>query len=154
MLVTGAAIGRSSRLAAAGDPAQPYVVGLSALTPIGTCFNMMMPSKFVDAQPCSDQHEYELINLELASGANSAYPADSYWSGIVQDLCNRELQSYLGSATSSKFGDGRGRSTSARPGPAGRQGTALIYCVAHSTLRQAWPAVSSTSADLAAGSTG
>ncbi len=137
----------ASEVAGAGDPAQPYVVGLSALTPIGTCFNVKMPSKFVDAQPCSDQHEYELINLELASGANSAYPADSYWSGIVQDQCNRELQSYLGSASqpatvaAEHFGPSRASWAA---------GDRTIYCVAHSTP----PMVGSLYRAGAAGSTG
>ncbi len=121
----------ATEIAGSADPVQPSVVGLSAMTPVGTCFDVKASSKFVETQPCSQAHDYELVNLELASGTNSAYPAASYWSGIVQDQCNRELQSYLGSASSQPatvaaehFGPSQASWAA---------GDRTIYCVAHST---------------------
>ncbi len=121
----------ATQVAGTADPIQPAVVGLSALTPLGTCFNVQTPSNVVATVACADHHEYELVNLALASGSNDSYPAESYWSGVVQDQCVRELQAYLGSPSSqpatvqaSHFGPTRASWAS---------GDRTIYCVAQST---------------------
>ena len=85
----------------AGAP-RPEAIGLSSMTPLGTCFNLREPSGFVVARQCSDSHQYELTNVVFASGANDSYPADSYWTGIADQQCAAELQSYLGSPTANQ----------------------------------------------------
>jgi len=118
----------------AGDTpsASTAAVGLSAMTPLGTCFNLRAPSKFVVVQRCSDRHQYELTNRVLASGSSDRYPADSYWAGVADAQCAVELQSYLGSpAANAPAGVTAG---SFGPSPAGwAAGDRTVYCVAVSS---------------------
>ncbi len=122
----------ATEFAGTADPPQPSVVGLSTMTSPGTCFNVRMPAKFVSAEPCGHSHEYELTNLELASGANDSYPADSYFTGIVQAQCARELQSYLGSPSANQPSTVQA-AYFAPTRASWAAGDRTIYCVAQST---------------------
>ena len=114
-----------------GTP-RPEAIGLSSMTPLGTCFNLRMPSEFVVAQDCSDSHEYELTNMVLASGTNDAYPADSYWTGVADQQCAVELQAYLGSPTANQ--PANVSAASFDPSRASwAAGDRTVYCVAKSS---------------------
>jgi hypothetical protein len=111
---------------------RPEAIGLSSMTPLGTCFNLRQPSEFVVARPCSDTHEYELTNVVLASGTNDAYPADSYWTGVADQQCAAELQAYLGSPTANQ--PANVAAASFDPSRANwAAGVRNVYCVAKST---------------------
>jgi len=121
-----------TEFAGTGDPAQPSVVGLSAMTSPGTCFDVRMPSRFVSLQPCSRSHEYELTSLELASGRSDSYPAGSYFSSVVQNQCVRELQAYLGSPSANQ--PSTVQAAYFAPTKASwTAGDRTVYCVAHSS---------------------
>jgi len=126
----------ATQFAGTTQSARPTAVGLSAMTPLGTCFNLRAPSKFVVVQRCSDRHQYELINRVLASGTNDQYPADSYWSGVADQQCAVDLQNYLGSpAANAPAGVTAG---SFDPTPAGwAAGDRTVYCVAISSPQTA-----------------
>ncbi len=111
---------------------RPEAIGLSSMTPLGTCFNLREPSGFVVARQCSDSHQYELTNVVLASGANDSYPADSYWTGVADQQCAAELQSYLGSPTANQ--PANVSAASFDPSRASwAAGDRTVYCVAKST---------------------
>lgn len=119
----------ATEFAAAAPGKTHHLAGLTPSTAVGVCFDVLheSASATMSATSCAQQHEYELIAQQRATGRNDQYPAPSYWDGTVVDRCAQQLSHYIGSVN---FPAGVSAG-SFNPTAAGwATGDRVVYCVA------------------------
>jgi hypothetical protein len=82
----------------AGVDAGGQIKGLDLTVKPGQCFSSSgdpMNLSLTKAS-CADVHSLEFVAFENASGSDDAFPDDSYWSGPVTDLCDKDDAAYVG----------------------------------------------------------